>query len=190
LLPLPFTDGQHADGRLMGVALALPRSVGAAEAARTLHPWLRDADHGLPRELRLFEGAAFDCTAVLDLRERPPATLNVSAWVKPSRQWATVTPIALDRHASGWDGAAEVIAGACEHVGLPRPVSVQLRPNACFPGIPPSHRFAPIERKRGGGRLAHTHAVLDFGRDVCGPVILGAGRFRGYGLCKPLSLQG
>jgi CRISPR-associated protein Csb2 len=190
LLPLPFTDGEHADGRLMGVALALPRSVSAAEAARTLDPWLRDADYGLPRELRVFDGAVFDCTAMLDLRERPPATLNVNVWVRPSRRWATVTPIALDRHAPGWEGAAEVIARACERVGLPRPVSVQLHPNSCFPGIPPSHRFAPIERKRDSGRLAHTHAVLGFDREICGPVVLGAGRFRGYGLCKPLSLQG
>lgn len=189
LLPLAFTGTEHADGRLLGVALALPRSVSATDAARVLQPWLRDAADGLPREFPVFDGRAMECTAMLDLRERPPATLDVEAWVKPSRRWATVTPIALDRHADGWDGATDVVADACVHIGLPRPVEVQLHPNSCIAGVPPSYRFAPIERKRSGGRLAHTHAVITFDCDVQGPVVLGAGRFRGYGLCKPLPPQ-
>jgi CRISPR-associated protein Csb2 len=34
-----------------------------------------------------------------------------------------------------------------------------------------------------------THALLAFGQDVSGPVLLGAGRFLGYGLCKPYPLE-
>mgnify|MGYP001162891013 CR=1 FL=1 len=193
LLPLAFTGAPHADGRLIGMALALPRCVGASEAARVLQPWLRNADDGLPREFRLFNGRELECTAMLDMRERPPSTLDVRAWVGPSRRWATVTPIALDRHptrAEAWDKAGEVVADACERIGLPRPVDVLLHSHSCIEGVPPSRSFAPIVRKRDGGRLAHTHAVLNFDREVLGPVVLGAGRFRGYGLCKPLPGRG
>lgn len=38
--------------------------------------------------------------------------------------------------------------------------------------------------------MHHAHAVLLFEREVRGPVLIGAGRFRGYGLCRPLSQGG
>ena len=43
-------------------------------------------------------------------------------------------------------------------------------------------------RKTGGGRRSHNHAVIvfDFDEPVRGPVLMGAGRFRGYGLCRPM----
>ncbi|MFZ5543433.1 MAG: type I-G CRISPR-associated protein Csb2 [Pseudomonadota bacterium] len=192
LLPLAFAGAAHADGRLLGVALALPRSVDANEAARVLGPWLHDAD-GQPRDIRLFDAGSLACTATLETRERPPVTLDPRAWVGPARRWATVTPIALDRHFGGadiWARAAEGVADACERIGLPRPADVLLHPNSLHEGVPPSRAFAPILRKRDGGRLAHTHAVLSFDRAVLGPVALGAGRFRGYGLCRPLRSWG
>jgi CRISPR-associated protein Csb2 len=34
--------------------------------------------------------------------------------------------------------------------------------------------------------MHHSHAVLIFDEDVAGPLLIGAGRFRGYGLCRPL----
>lgn len=188
LLPLPFAGAPHADGRLLGVALALPRSVSTAEAARVLGPWLHDAD-GQPREIRLFDAGSLACTATLETRERAPATLDPRTWVGPAKRWATVTPIALDRHFDGadaWARAARGVADACERIGLPRPADVLLHPNSLHEGVPPSRTFAPILRKRGGGKLVHTHAVLTFDSDVLGPVVIGAGRFRGYGLCRPL----
>lgn len=189
LLPLAYTQGAHADGRLLGVALALPRSVPPPEAARVLQPWLRSAEDGLPREFRLYNGRELECTAMLDLRERPPATLDIAAWVGPARRWATVTPVVLDRHASGadqWERAAATVADACAHIGLPQPVDLQLHPSPAIAGVPPAGRFAPLTRKRDGSRMAHTHAVITFDTEVLGPVALGAGRFRGYGFCRPL----
>lgn len=192
LLPLPFVDSQHADGRLMGVALALPRGIEPTEAERTLGPWLRD-EHGLPRSIALFDSQWLECTVSLETRERPPLNLRTQTWTGPARRWASVTPVVLDRHFDGpgqWERAAETVKDACERIGLPRPLEVVLHPVSLVEGAPRSSEFPPLARKRDGGRMQHAHAVLVFGEAVQGPVLVGAGRFRGYGLCRPLMTQG
>lgn len=191
-LPLPFVGSQHADGRLLGVALALPRTLDAVEAARVLEPWLRD-EHGLPRSLKLFDGQWLECHAELETRERPPANLRIEAWTGPARRWASVTPVVLDRHFDGtdkWEKAAESVKDSCERIGLPRPIEVLLHPVSLFEGVPKSNEFPWMMRKKGAGRLHHAHAVIVFAEAVQGPVLVGAGRFRGYGLCRPLSQGG
>ena len=192
LLPLPFVGPEHADGRLMGVALALPRALDPAEAARVLEPWLRDK-HGQPCRISLFDGQWFECGAELDTREAPPINLRSDTWTRPSRRWATVTPVVLDRHFDGadkWERGAEVVKDSCERVGLPRPVEVLLHPVSLCEGVPKSNEFPWLSRKKNGGRMHHTHAVILFGEAIEGPVIVGAGRFRGYGLCRPMPQGG
>lgn len=192
LLPLPFVGHEHADGRIMGLALALPREVDPAEAAAILEPWLRDG-YGLPESFRLFDGSWLECRAELDTRESPPASLRAHAWTRPAQRWASVTPVALDRHCDGkdkWEQAAEVVKDACERIGLPRPMDVLLHPNSLVQGVPRANEFPYLTRKSDGGRLHHAHAVLVFDREVQGPVLIGAGRFRGYGLCRPLPQGG
>lgn len=190
-LPLPFVGGEHADGRVMGVALALPRNLDPGEAARVLEPWLRNED-GQPRPLKLFDGQWLECGAELDARERPPHNLRMEIWIGPAKRWASVTPVVLDRHFDGtdkWEQAAESVKTACERAGLPRPLEVLLHPVSLIEGVPKSNEFPWIKRKKDGGRMHHAHAVIVFGETVQGPVLVGAGRFRGYGLCRPL-LQG
>lgn len=192
ILPLPFVGSEHADGRLMGVALALPREIDPAEAARVLEPWLRD-EEGQPRRLRLFDGQWLECGAELETRECPPQNLRLETWTGPARRWASVTPVVLDRHFDGpdkWDRAAETVKTACERAGLPRPLEVLLHPVSLIEGVPKSNEFPWIARKKDGGRMHHAHAVIVFGEEVEGPVLAGAGRFRGYGLCRPLHQGG
>lgn len=192
LLPLPFVGGDHADGRIMGVALALPRDLDPAEATRVLETWLRD-DDGQPRQLKLFDGQWLECGAELETRERPPHSLRLDTWTGAARRWASVTPVVLDRHFDGpdkWELAAESVKTACERAGLPRPIEVLLHPVSLIEGVPKSNEFPWIKRKKDGGRMHHTHAVIVFGEAVQGPVLVGAGRFRGYGLCCPLRQGG
>ncbi|MDQ3776995.1 MAG: type I-U CRISPR-associated protein Csb2 [Pseudomonadota bacterium] len=191
LLPLPFVGAEHADGRLMGLAVALPRDLDPTEAARVLEPWLRDK-HGQPCRICLFDGQWLECGAELDTREAPPFNLRSDTWTRASRRWATVTPVVLDRHFDGadkWERGAEVVKDSCERVGLPRPVEVLLHPVSLCEGVPKSNEFPWISRKKDGGRMHHTHAAIVFEEAIQGPVIVGAGRFRGYGLCRPM-LQG
>ena len=189
LIPLPFVGSQHADGRIMGLALVLPRVLDPMEAGRCLEPCLRDPATGLAREHRLFSAQWLGCTVELEARERLPRNLDPNTWTRPARVWASVTPVVLNRHFDGkdrWDRAADSVKGACEHIGLPRPREVLLHPVSMVEGTPPAREYPQLARKSDGGRRSHNHAVIVFDEPVCGPVNVGAGRFRGYGLCRPM----
>jgi len=188
LVPLPFVGAEHADGRLLGAALVLPRGLEPREAASCLEPLLREPC-GEPRIIKLYEGQWLECHAVLETRESPPWNLRPEVWTQPARKWASVTPIALDRHFEGrekWDKAAESVKDACERIGLPRPRSVLLHPVSLIEGVPHAREFPRLTRKSDGGRIHHSHAVLVFDEPVAGPILIGAGRYRGYGLFRPL----
>ena len=95
----------------------------------------------------------------------------------------------FNRHFDGddkWERAAESMKDACEHIGLPRPSELLLHPTSLVQGIPLSREFSRMARHRGGGRRRHAHAVIIFDEPVQGPVMIGAGRYRGYGLCRPM----
>ena len=193
LLSLPFAGRQHADGRVMGLALALPRTLSPQDAARCLSTFLYEPDTGLPRQHRLFDGRWFECEVEVEVRERPQFNLRASTWTQPSRVWASVTPIVLNRHFEGddrWERAAESVKDACEHIGLPRPLEVLLHSTSLVEGVPLSREFPRLSRKSDGGLQRHAHAVVIFEEPVQGPVALGAGRFRGYGLCRPMDPRG
>lgn len=188
ILPLPFVGRTHADGRIQGLALAVPKEVSPEEANHCLGPLLSN-EHGLPRRVRLFDGRSFACEVELDTGESPPWSLRNEHWVGPARRFSSVTPVVFDRHFEGhnkWNLAAEMIKDACERIGLPRPVDVLLHPVSPLEGVPRSNEFPYMSRKSNGGKLHQAHAILTFETEVLGPVVIGAGRFRGYGLCRPV----
>ena len=193
LIPLPFVGSEHADGRIMGLALVLPTGLDQQEAGQCLEPFLRDAATGLSREHRLFDSQWFECAIEMETRERPPKNLAPNSWTTVSSVWASVTPVVLNRHFDGkdkWERAAESIKDACLHIGLPRPREVLLHPVSLVEGVPHAREYPQFARKNGGGRRSHNHAVIVFDEPVLGPVIVGAGRFRGYGLCRPMDKEG
>ena len=194
LAPLAFTGAPHADGSIMGLALILPRGLEPQEAGRCLEPILTDPETGLSRDdLRLFDSDRLESPVELEARERPPANLDPRTWTRASRVWASVTPMVLNRHFDGhdkWERAAESVKDMCGHVGLPRPREVLLHPVSLVEGVPHAREFPQLTRRRDGGRQWHGHAVLIFDEPVCGPVLIGAGRFRGYGLCRPIDEGG
>ena len=123
MFPLPFVGREHADGRIMGLAFALPRQVDKTEAGMLLEPLLRDP-YGAPQSVKLFKGKWLECEITVETRETPPWSLRTDVWTAPSRLWASVTPVVLDRHFDGrdkWDKAAETVKDSCERIGLPRP---------------------------------------------------------------------
>lgn len=206
IAPLPFVGFDHADGRIMGMALILPRDRAeeprsvrdAAAISQALNRKLYGDDGFDPNSLTLTMGGAgtWTLTASDDYRQ---ASLRPESWTADSDQpqkrgariWATVTPIVLDRHPKGRNGGAmaeqtkEILADACVNIGLPRPTAVEFGPVSMFRGVPHVRDFPPLRRKDGSA-ANYTHAVFEFDRSVLGPVLLGAGRYRGYGLCRPL----
>jgi CRISPR-associated protein Csb2 len=186
LVPLAFVGRPHADGHLIGVAAALPNGLSPEERRQVLRVL------GRVRELKL--GRLGVWALVRDTSARPPWNLRPEAWTAHpggATQWATVTPVAFDRHpkAKGRGDyrreAAEIIAESCVATGLPRPREVIVTSVSAHLGAPPAYIFPRLRRKDGSER-SHLHAILVFDEAVRGPVLVGAGRFRGYGLCRPM----
>ncbi len=191
-LPLPHVGSEYADGHLVGMGVAIPVDVNRREIARCLNPVLGFQPDGSPRRLRLYSGRSLEWHLELERRESPPVALRDATWTGESRRWATVTPIVFDRHAKGRDGGAheeEMVALACRRMGLPSPADVVISRVSLHEGVPHSREFPGLRRRGDGGRMRHAHAILTFAGPVGGPVVLGAGRFRGYGLCKPVRME-
>jgi CRISPR-associated protein Csb2 len=170
-LPMPFVGRPHADGRVMGVALAIPRGISEEERTACVGRFLVD-DLGLPMERQVAPNVS------IRLADRRLYTLSPRAWTAPSTTWATVTPIAMHRWPKGNQEA--IIADACQHAGLPEPARVALTPISPLSGVPPAREFPNLPRKK---RFL-THAVISWDQKVAGPIVLGAGRYLGYGLLK------
>lgn len=132
-------------------------------------------------------GAAGEWTVERVTAEAAQKTLQPDTWSEPSRDWATVTPVLLDTFPKDAYGpeAQQIVATACERIGLPRPVQVAVGPVSAVLGVPPWHSFLGPRRAGKPVRL-HAHAILRFAAPVRGPILLGAGRYRGLGLCRPL----
>jgi len=197
-VPLPFIGAPRADGAILGVALALPHGCDdeqRRQLARALFAWEHASSGG---RLLLTLGKA----GVLELQRQVDTprlhTLRAATWCHSSRRWATATPIALDRNpgqlrhrdphkaAQAAGQAASIIASAVENIGLPRP-TVQVVPAPLLAGSRKAHTFPSFPSAAGKLRRVLTHAVLSFPIVVQGPILLGAGRYRGLGLCRPMA---
>jgi CRISPR-associated protein Csb2 len=134
-------------------------------------------------------------------------------WCRPERRWLTVTPIALDRFPGNLRSrdpaardraeaeAAASVARACVFAGLadsPGQVRVNIRLDAPLTGVPASpggrrsrgQRQFPGYQTGSGTPRACVHAEIEFTEPVRGPVLVGAGRYFGYGLCLPHEAKG
>ena len=195
-LPLAFVGdannsygGQHADGHLLGMALAMPRNL-PADVEQMIYDCLAPVLGYGEKPCRLTLGAAGVMEVSLEDRPQPPATLRSSTWCREAKSWGTVTPIVLDRlpprrHADLDAWAAEQIAASCVRQGIPMPVAIMPLPVSPCLGVPAARAFPPQRRKDGGSRW-HIHARLEFAEKIAGPILLGASRYHGYGLCRPL----
>ncbi|MFP4069769.1 MAG: type I-U CRISPR-associated protein Csb2 [Opitutales bacterium] len=197
LLPLGFVGDEHADGHLLGIALAFPRDVPAPERGKLVGKLLYDAK-GHPRDLRLTLGKLGVWTLGEELRPSPPKALRSTTWTGPAEVWASASPVVLDRHPKPdprkdrrayLDEVTSIIAESCRRIGLPDPVEIDIDKTSWHRGAPrakPGPDGYPLMPARPGGpNRRQVHVWLRFDRPVLGPVLLGAGRYRGYGLCKP-----
>ncbi|MCY4523073.1 MAG: type I-U CRISPR-associated protein Csb2 [Caldilineaceae bacterium] len=202
-LSLPFVGPRHADGRVMGVALSIPDGVSEAGRQviyRAVGTWERDSADRRPT-LRLADGSVkVRLTRLLATAEA--RTLQSQVWSREALRWVSVSPIALPKHpgrlsegtaaarAKAWQSAEEAVVVSCEHVGLPAPVSIHLSLSPLIRGARHVRDCPPFQRKGKQGEVVRrqlVHAALTFDEPIRGPLMLGAGRFAGLGLMRPIS---
>lgn len=198
VIALPFVGHPHADGAIRGVALVLPSDATLDERAvlaAAVRRWVAASGRGQARVTLGRPGVRH-----LDLGDQlsTVATLRPATWCHPSRRWVSVTPVALDRfpgelwssrpdqHRRAEEHARESIAQACAWVGLPAPDEIEIGRAGGLAGVADLRRY-PTYRSPGRGiPRACAHVRLAFAEPVQGPVLIGAGRYFGYGLFRPV----
>jgi CRISPR-associated protein Csb2 len=200
IVPMAYVGSEYADGHVYGFALAPPEGCGLLSdaafqsAIRAVADWNNDEGR---RELKVHGG--FDLVFTPS-GESALHSLDPRPYTATARTWATCTPIVLDRHLKAKDNAereaeiARLVRQACTNMGLPAPREKRIATakHSALRGAPaayPSGSMPRWMRWRLPDSLASrqlTHATIQFDKAVRGPVILGAGRFAGLGLCRAL----
>ncbi len=175
-LALPDAGFPRSRGRIFGLALWLPPEQESIERRRC-----RDA----ALAVRRLTGGGVDVrVSPHDGTERPLAA-NPSRWTRSSRGWVTVFPAIHERR--GPVTLAE-LSRWCRHAGLPAPLAFR---STRGPLVRGAVDLAPVEVNRPGRpRLPYSHVELWFKEPIRGPVVIGSGRQRGFGLCVPAQATG
>ena len=181
ITPLLDVGHVHADGHVLGFALWVPHAplsvIGDLETALSELSTLTMGRLG-QWDVRYVSPA---------LLAREAKGLNPAVYAEAHDTWASVTPVIFGRHPKksqigpGKDGG-RVIAELCDRIGLPRPVEVRLGPVSAFRGASAAPAVTPPEKYN---QLFRAHVLLRWSEPVRGPVLMGAGLFSGFGLCRP-----
>lgn len=197
VIPLAFVGRLHADGGIRGIALVLPKAATFAERFAVTEAVARWQEAG-QGDLHLWEGSAGRMKLRIPDQQSVSATLARWTWCRESTTWGTVVPTALDRfagplwhpspakHRRAEASAIETVARSCRYSGLPQPSDVQLCRASPVIGAPALGAYPVYQSPGKKLRRQTVHVRLSFSRPVRGPVLIGAGRYLGYGLCLPL----
>jgi CRISPR-associated protein Csb2 len=192
IVPLGDVGWSHSQGRLMGLALIWPRSTADSERKDVLRI-LSNFVRGGEGECGILNFGRCGTWSIALAADPDRASLRFGRYARPARRWGTVLPLVLDRHPKDRAGEdiVSIVARACVNVGLPQEMieglDVEVYKYAPIKGAPSSRTVAstlPADSPYRNRPLVHL--VLTFPRPVRGPLILGAGRYRGLGLCLPL----
>lgn len=179
-MPLAFVGSRHADGRIKGIGVAVPRDADADDR-EVIASFMHRLD-GLDVRVR----ADSTQLSLMDRGERGMVSLQQSTWTSPSNTWVSVTPIALD----DWPGddVGGVVAKSCVRAGLPLPERIEfVRTSMAGAAVPHSGRFRGIaQRCPPKSPAVWGHACIRWRDPVKGPLLLGRLRHFGIGLMMPV----
>ncbi len=185
-LALPDVGHAHADGHLLGLAVAVP-DLPAEDRKAVLRAvlGLRRDDRGGAIALPL---PGFGEVEVL---YQPglvrPWGGSEQRWRQGSDRWISVTPVVLDRYPKRPSQIEAEVLACLGRVGLPQPIDVEI---SVEPLITGAARLRPQDLPgQSKGRLFR-HIAVTFDRRVSGPVLVGAGRYLGVGLLAPVEERG
>lgn len=198
-VPLPFVGHEHADSAIMGCALVLPRDLPNNDREillRLVAKWEKErADQ---RGNLMLAGGTLPPFLVRRVDISTKTALDPMRWCRASTQFLTATPIALDRNPgnlrSNQGGTArkaaleaqQNISDACLRVVGVRPSSVEVSLAPLLPGAQHVRDFRPWPGRPGRTPRVRVHADIRFEAPIGGPLLLGAGRYFGLGLCLPV----
>jgi CRISPR-associated protein Csb2 len=181
----PRSGREHADGHLLGLAVAVP-DLPEAERRAILAAVL-----GLRRR---GEGGADDTVDLqvtgiggVELRYDPglvrPWGATPERWRQGSTHWVSATPVLLDRFPKRGDVIEDIVRASVLRVGLPDPVEIEVSTSVMAPG---AIALRPTDLPDKYRTRLFRHVSLTFERPVAGPVLVGAGRYLGIGLFAPV----
>lgn len=174
-LALPNVGHRHADGRIHGVAVAIPNNAPPGLAAE-----IRTAV-GLIAELRLTGGGVVAVSASAGRAGSQAA--DPTRWTRPSRRFVSAFPVVHD-HFTRRGPTLDDVGRWCHQVHLPPPISARLNR---LPLLPGAIDLRPHEAARAGRpKMPYGHLELQFAVPVRGPLALGHLRSFGLGLVAPV----
>jgi CRISPR-associated protein Csb2 len=164
---IPDVGHKYASGRILGLGCWLPSDASIEERGLLGSLLMKVSD---------LDGVKFQLDPVGLIG------LQASTWNRASRIWATATPIALDRWPKRNKPSEEIVLQSLLAMGLPEPTRVICDSHSPVLGAANARRYP----SRHGNRFI-THAVIEWNKLVSGPLLIGADRYFGSGLCRPLS---
>lgn len=168
-LALPDVGFLRSRGRIHGLALWLPPNS---------TPALRSRVAEVAHSIRRLTGAGVNVAVNPWIDEARPFASNPARWTRKSRCWVTAFPALHERRV---EVDLREVARWCKHAGLPAPLAFR---SARCPLVRGAVDLAPVEVNRPGRPgLPYSHLKIWFDQPVTGPVVIGAGRQRGLGLC-------
>lgn len=171
-LALPDVGYPRSRGRIHGLALWMPP--GSNDILRRK---ARDAAFAV----RQLSGRGVDVAVTPREDELRPLAAHPDRWLRPSRCWVTAVPAIHERRRRLDLGE---LARWCRHAGLPEPIAFR---SARTPLVSGALDLAPVEVNRPDRpALPYCHVELKFAQAAPGPVVIGSGRQRGFGLCIPI----
>lgn len=187
LANIALRPGNYADGTIKGIGVCIP--IDATEEAIGL------LDDALTRLASL----VFGPRGQIDLRvvavgndtagtggPTELRSLQPERYMRPATTFRSVTPIALGLHPRPNKGLTReaIVVKHLHELGLPAIAALSLQEVSSVYGADPASAFHRGDLKSIQGRIL-CHAVLEFTAPIRGPLVVGAGRYMGFGLLLP-----
>lgn len=171
-LALPDVGFRQSRGKIHGLALWMPATSDSLHRGRA-----RDA----ARAVRRLVGPGIDVRVTNHDGEDRPWAASPKRWQRKSRRWVTAFP-AIHERRRPLD--LDEVSRWCRHAGLPDALAFR---SSRTPLVAGAVDLAPIEVNRAGKPgMPYSHVELLFAETVSGPIVIGSGRQRGFGMCVPV----
>ena len=196
IVPLADVGWQYSHGRLMGLGIVLPRNVSEVEQYKlqTILTEFLNINTKNVGSLHFGKDATWKLALATGTKLK---SLNFGRYTRKAKIWGTVLPAILDRFPKNKNpnhDTVSIIARSCRNIGLSEEtisgLDIELYKNSPINGAPTVIEVSKSLPKHSPYSMRPiTHLVLKFSTPVQGPLIIGAGRFRGLGLCLPMNSE-